>query len=133
MSTLVLVLTAAMAVPGNGPAPVSAEMEERLDLRGEWEGKFWDYESRVHKAKLRGECLLLERPNEQGRYRWEFTDEGGGKGRVRWTADDYLSIYRQEGDGITICYRLASKGRPPSFRTGDGHFLLILHRVKPRK
>jgi hypothetical protein len=38
MSTLAIVLTAAMVVPGNGPEMVSWEMEQGLDLSGEWEG-----------------------------------------------------------------------------------------------
>jgi hypothetical protein len=41
MSTLVMALAASMAV-GNGPAAVSAEAEQRLDLSGEWEGTIND-------------------------------------------------------------------------------------------
>ena len=40
-SALAMILTAAMAVPASGPEKVSGEVEQGLDLRGEWEGLLW--------------------------------------------------------------------------------------------
>jgi hypothetical protein len=37
-SALAMILTAAMAVPGNGPEKVSGEIEDGLNLGGKWEG-----------------------------------------------------------------------------------------------
>jgi hypothetical protein len=42
MSTLAMILTAAMAVPGDGSEKVSGELvEEKLDLRGQWRGTLY--------------------------------------------------------------------------------------------
>jgi hypothetical protein len=128
MSTLVLML--AMVVPANGPEKVSAEMEQGLDLRGEWEGVYCyegyapsDFWLDGRSVGPRGEISTSP---------FELVDEGEGRLRLTW-ADRYLGIYRQEGDQLMICFRNVEEGRPTSFRTGDGQTLLILHRVKPRK
>ena len=39
-SALVMVLMAAMAVPGNGPEKVAGEVKQELDMNGRWEGTF---------------------------------------------------------------------------------------------
>jgi len=40
-SAFAMILMATMAVPGNGPEKVSEEVEQRLDVSGEWEGVWW--------------------------------------------------------------------------------------------
>jgi len=132
MSTLVLTL-AAMVVPGNGPETVSGEMEQALDLRGEWVGYEWDewrtiWAMEVRRGELSGRSLLdnaLFFP-----VLFQMVDEGGGKLRFL----DRLGIYQQDGERLIICLgRFAIHEHPKFFRGGEGQELLILRRVKPRK
>ena len=131
-SVLAMVLMAAMAIPGNGPEKVSGEMEQELDLSGEWKGVWSVNEpgwgagndvARLAKGKL-NDCVL-------GR----VVDEGHG--RCRFHLDDVLclGIYRQDGGCLVICFRYAcsERGYPRTFETGGKRHLLILHRVKPGK
>jgi hypothetical protein len=106
MSTLVLILTAAMAVPGNGPKMVSAEMERKLDIQGEW----------TPSDLLSG-----------------IVDDGGGNVRMEYRNGWHLGIWKQEGDRLVICLREPGFGRPIDFQVRNEQELLILHRVKPRK
>jgi hypothetical protein len=138
MSTLVLMLTAAMAVPGNGPEKVSGEMEQGLDLRGRWEGTFQAWqggvsgEAQVSNGKIH--LRLLTVPCGAGRVyekKWQCTDEGEGK--LLLFESKRPGIYRQHGDHIIICFRASEKGRPAAFQAEDDQYLLILHRVKSRK
>ncbi|HZT34702.1 MAG TPA: hypothetical protein VFA15_02190, partial [Nitrososphaera sp.] len=67
-----------------------------------------------------------------------MTDEGNGRFAFRRDtkapeAPDYLGIYKQEGDKVTICYRQSEYGRPTTFKFMDSCMLLTLHRVKTRK
>jgi hypothetical protein len=139
MSTLVIVLTAAMAVPGNGLEMVSGEIiqeTQSLDLSGEWEGTWTTHATKTGKATLNagdlrrhfgGGIILSE----------DFIAEevGGGKLRINWgVAGPYLGIYRRMDDSIVISFRPAEEGYPTSYRTtSHGQYLLILHRVKPCK
>ncbi|HEY7310848.1 MAG TPA: hypothetical protein VH643_15900 [Gemmataceae bacterium] len=137
MSTLVLVLAAAMAVPGNGPEMLSGETERGLDLSGEWEGR-WKTDKAEYEVELLGEkggCSYRRLPRGKcwGYLTPDITDQGEGRLRLTWEDDPCLGIYEQDGDCLTICFRDAREGRPLSFRVGDGQHLLILHRVKPRK
>jgi hypothetical protein len=127
MSTLVLVLTAAMAVPGNGPDMVSVEIaEQRLNLSGVWKGTIFRQEGKPLDAML-GDSILFDFDD------WEYSDEGAGRFSLIVSGAGYLGIYMSDGDDVILCYRRARYGRPESFRAGDGQHLLILHRVKPRK
>lgn len=45
MSALAMILTAAIVVPGDVPEKVLGEIEQRLDLSGEWEGT-WESHQR---------------------------------------------------------------------------------------
>jgi len=134
MSALAMIVTAAMAVPGDGSEKVSAEMEQGLDLSGEWEGTFWDSEAKNKKmwtAILSDEWLVVEQGIDTRRMLWQMTDEGGGKVRVKLSGTVYLGIYRHESDRITIALRDSKRGRPFAFRFGDDQSLLILRRAKP--
>jgi hypothetical protein len=146
MSTLVLMLAAAMAVPVNGPEIVSGEMEQGLDLSGEWKAIL--YHPECGGAVFRGEasivsirdprgprtltwfCVRWGSPASDGSFSWRGIpiDEGNGRFRI----GDSLGIYQYDGDRLRICFGDA-KRRPTSFCAGDGKALLILHRVKPRK
>jgi hypothetical protein len=137
MSTLVLVLATAMVVPGSGPEKVSGEMEQGLDLRGEWEGvwKSDTDEYEVHQIGGKGAWSYRRLPRGKRGPIYltpDVADEGKGRLRLMWGVP-CLGIYEQDGDCVTICFRDARKGRPTSFRAGDGQHLLIIHRVKPHK
>lgn len=142
-SVMAMVFTAAMAVPGSGPGAVCGEMEQRLDLRGEWEGTLKSAWGDTHPTRLVMKALrsgvtlyLGERTAEDRYFLGTLTDEGGGSQRravlaVREGEAPLYIIYEQEGDYLTICWRRWE--RPCSFRAGNNQDLLILHRVKPRK
>jgi hypothetical protein len=134
MSTLVLVLTAAMMVPGDGPEKVSWEVEQKLDLSGEWEGTFWDSQSKNKEGwtvKLSDDWLVFERGADTYRMLWQMTDEGGGKVKLKLWRTVYVGIYRQESDRVLIALCDIKKARPVSFPLGDDQSFLILHRAKP--
>ncbi|HTU18289.1 MAG TPA: hypothetical protein VMG10_09550 [Gemmataceae bacterium] len=126
-----MILTAAMAIPGNGPEMVSGELiEQGLDLSGKWEGTWQGEDSfifplvRVAKTGVR----FGEGPSFLD---WEIRDEGQGKLSIRTICGTSFGIYEQDGDRLMIC--TDSRKRPTTYRGGDGQSLLILHRVKSRK
>jgi hypothetical protein len=136
-SALAMVLTAVMAVPGNGPEMVSAEMEQGLDLRGRWEGSWQEHGRsapvRVQMAVENG-CVRLIAIPFRGLSRVEVVNEGEGRVRLEWFSKAFLGIYQQKGDRVVLCLRLASRGGyPASFVARDDQELFILHRVKPRE
>jgi hypothetical protein len=136
MSTLVLMLV--MTVPGDGPAPVSAEMEERLDLSGKWEGNVSHQEGFSVGAWLEGSRLvewdfLGNGPRIAVSYQVSNSGDVPGRFRLILNGERYVGIYKRSSDAVILCYRLAGRGYPTSFRAGDGQSLLILRRVKPRK
>ena len=136
-SALAIILTAAIAIPGNGPDMVSGEIEQGLDLHGQWKGT-WVYED--------GVCYDAD--TDESRSLIGFTgnmmtslelsdiiDEGRGKCRMKWfwSEDGWCrGIYRQDGDRLTICFCDRRGPRPTSFRAAKGQHLLVLRRVKPR-
>ena len=136
-SALAMVLTAAMAVPANGPEKVSGEVEQGLDLRGEWEGLLWKEQGDfiwVGYRDLVGVKGLSYREGELVyRRRFNVVDEGNGMLRATLGRMERLGIYQRQSDRLIICLRDAENGRPTSFKGGNGQHLLILHRVKPRK
>ncbi len=132
MSALAMILTAAMVVPGDGLEKVSGEMEQRLDLSGEWFGTRDD-------GCVASDILLLP-----GRGTvcvggcgvadlFVCFDRGHGVADVKWGSEKFLGIYRQQGDSIIICFRAPSRGRPTAFRSGDDRILFTLHRIKSSK
>jgi hypothetical protein len=135
-SILAMVLMAAMAVPGNGLEMVSAEMEERLDLSGEWEGTWWLPEGQVYPATMDNRLLFGDAfPPHEGAIFFRtpsFRDEGIGKFRIepKDTNSRWLGIYEQHEGHLLLCFGEDGEQRPRSFRGGDGQHLLILHRVK---
>lgn len=131
MTALAMILTAAMADPGNGPDRVSAEMEQGLDLSGEWEGT-WEFHRRESfRIKLTPTEFHIDKGESTAILRNPIIfDEGKNKLRLRGS----LGIYQQDGDRLLICVGGAGINQcPTSFRIGDGQSLLSLHRVKPRK
>jgi hypothetical protein len=133
-SALAMVLTAAMAVPGNGPEKVSGEVEQGLDLRGEWEGTWrnpgWPGEADdlIYLSGTKFSISVKGSPFIS--FYHTIVDEGDNKLRF---SEGLAGIYRQDGGRITICLRAADKGRPTDFQAGNGQHLITLHRVKPRK
>ncbi len=134
MSVLAMILTAAMMVPGDGPEKVSGEMvQERLDLRGEWEailfhgGKIVSGQARI----LRGLLVTWEGKGGRGSFFWSDVpvDEGKGKFRI----GDSLGIYQYDGNRLRICFDDGAGDRPTSFLPGKNRVYLILHRVKSSK
>lgn len=145
MSTLVLVLAAGITVSGNGPEMVSGKVEQRLDLSGEWKGTWqlpdgqftpaFSTEQRIPGVpeggiivgeEWDGRSIFIRRDSlieeESGYFSLRFKGRRGS-----------LGIYQQDGDRVVLCFRIAGKGYPRSFRGGNGQHLLILHRVKPGK
>lgn len=130
MSALAMILAAGMAV-GDVLEERSGEVEEqRLDLRGEWEGTFRNYHGVRSRFRLsNGELVVVnDQMQEVMGVGVSFVDEG--KGKVRWRVDDtvYLGIYQQEGDRIFACF--SSNQRPNSFQLTKKRCLLNLRRVK---
>jgi hypothetical protein len=124
-SALAMVLTAAMAVPGNGPEMVSAEMEQKLDLRGEWVIPLPD----GSEITASGEDIT---------HAWKLRDEGNGHFRMTLTflgsEAPMEGTYRQDGDQIALSVRDTADDPFDTGRwSGGGIHYIILHRVKPRK
>jgi hypothetical protein len=119
-SALAMILTAAMAIPGDGPEKVSAEMEQGLDLSGTWKGFNGD---RVMEDRFK---LLIAKSDS-------WVDEGAGQVRFKIRGLTYYGMYEQRGDRLKICFAGGGKDRPTRFQGGCGQTLIIVHRVKPRK
>jgi len=133
MSVLAMILAVAMVVPGSGPEKVSGEMEQGLDLCGEWKGTFRHRDGDVGRAHLSAGWLNLKMPTSVSVASWRTVNEGEGKLQIELGLEDYLGIYHRDSDRVTICFRNVRSGYPRSFDIGDGQYLLILHLVKPRK
>jgi hypothetical protein len=138
MSAFVMVLAAGIVV-GSGPEAESAEMEQRLDLRGEWEGSCRE-EAVSGKAGLSKWGLCLEYPRAGGRPPpllgpFPASDEGSGKARFwgKWGTGTSLGIYKWEADRLIICLGENGAARPTSFHTGSRQTLIILQRIQPGK
>ena len=137
-SALAMVLTAAMAVPASGPEKVSAEMEQGLDLRGEWEGVWWNASHEAGQVEWTRDGWITGKFS-YNRFQYlhcdMIRDEGAGQFRYeRFDGDrEVFGIYRQDGDRLVLCIGRTGAGRPASFTPDDHRCLLILPRVKPRK
>jgi hypothetical protein len=133
MSTLVMALAAGLTL-GSSPEPVSMEFEQRLDMRGEWEGteKGTCIVGKPYSGEilLVGQMMTLTCRVGDGlaitKKSCKFVDEGPGTLRTPWG----LGIYRQNGDRLLICFSKDGRPRPTSFRAGNGQVLLTLRRVK---
>jgi hypothetical protein len=133
MSTLVLML-AAMAVPGNGPEMVSAEMEQGLDLRGKWESICLAGDNLLFWAEVTAGDITLSTPDGTMTNIWKVTDEGKGRLSVKYhRTPPVVGIYSRTDGHLLICEADLGKERPTSFKVVNGQTLYILHRVKPRK
>lgn len=140
MSTYAIILTGLMI--GSGPERVSDEIEQGLNLSGEWEG-VWQTQRSSREVTLRdgklhwAGCLVGE-PPDRYEYSLHVVEEGRGNLRIRLSNRHLgvyrcLAIYHQKGDRLLICFRAVAKGRPVGFSVNEGQRLLILHRVKPGK
>jgi hypothetical protein len=130
MSIYAMALVAGLTL-GDVPAPVSGEVVEGLDLRGEWEGVWhWPCGTNDPVTLSRGTMTF----EETGPMRVSaIVDEGGGLCRL--AAHDWKmpGIYRQQPDRVMICFRESKDQRPTAFQRTSEQHLLILHRVKPDK
>jgi hypothetical protein len=134
MSALAMILTAAMAAPGDGPEKVSGEVVRGLDLSGEWEGVSPSADLPVdvsgRKLRFRGGRGGISNYTVP----WKVADEGNGKIRVKFQGSEpVLGIYEWRGDRVCLCYAYANRPRPTKFEVGEGRAVLILHRVKSSK
>jgi hypothetical protein len=120
MSTFVLL--AAGVVAGSGTEKVSAEVDQRLDLRGEWVVIWEDASGRRREDETPGIVDL-----------GPVVDEGRGKFRLQVGGEDHLGIYTWEAGRLLLTFGPASQGRPTSYRGGEGQFLFILRRVPAKK
>lgn len=135
MWALTMILAAALAVPGDVPEKVSAEVKrspQPLDLRGEWKGTLRNYHGLCAKVQLSGGRLIMEDNTGPGEsaadFPVSFVDEGNGKFRLRLNFLCYLGIYRKEGDSFIGCF--SEKHRPSEFKLTERRGLIELHRVK---
>jgi hypothetical protein len=126
-SALAMILAAAMAVPGNGPEAVSGEMEQGLDLRGEWEGEWRIAAGGVRQFELSNGRMSI--PD----ILFQIRCQDGNRLRIQWDEDFYLGIYQRCDDRVLICLRDANYGLPTSFGLDERQIILILRRVKPRE
>lgn len=128
MSVLAMILSIAMAVPGDVPEKESAEIEKEqvLDLRGEWEGTLRSELGEVCGVRIDSQWMFFD--SDKITIGWhisDFVDEG--KGNLRFIGR--LGRYRQEKDRLFICIGDA-KGRPLDIGKQYGD-LYILRRVRP--
>jgi hypothetical protein len=131
MSTLVIVLAAAMAAPGNGPKMEPGEIVERqrLDLSGEWEGTWDDHSGKTKRVKLTQDMIHMDTGNAILSVKNSMRDEGNGK----LSYQGVLGLYRQDGDRL-ICFGFpGTNQRPKPFQKDEWKNLFILHRVKAHK
>jgi len=134
MSALAMILTVAMAVPGNGPENVSWEIEEqRLELTGEWEGVWLDSRGGVKVGLQDGELFTQPMPCTIHHIPFSVKSAGKGQLQLKINGSSHHARYRCEGDRVVICYSEVGEKCPDSIRLDKGRELLILHRVKPRK
>ena len=139
-SALAMVLMAGMAVPGNGPDKVSAEVEERLDLSGEWEGTLRSDKRQVcpviiddGTSKRCGfPALTTIHRSHAVNARFEVIEARDGKIRAKYCCDLCLGIYRWEANQLVICIRDVEE-EPLESLAADGQIVITLHRVKPGK
>lgn len=140
MSALAMILTATMVVPASGPEKVSGEVEQRLDLSGDWEGSVCTEEGRIVPAYFEslgdnwyGLILGEDRKALKGLLLGEIVDEGSGRLHAKLEKRIRLGIYEQNRGKLTICLTRPGASRPCVLQGGNGQTLLILHRVKSRK
>jgi hypothetical protein len=132
-SALAMVLMAAMAVPGNGPEKVSVEIEQGLDLTGEWEGVWLDSKGGTKVRLQDGELFLRPMPCTILLIPFSVKSAGKRQLQLKINGSSHRARYRCEDDRVVICYSEVGEKCPDSMRLDKGREFLILHRVKPGK
>ncbi len=139
MSALAMILAAGMTV-GSGPEQVSGETEQRLDVRGKWEGyHFLLFGESSERVQLQGEELKVALPDGlYATHEIEFTDKGRGSVHIILAVGGVVTcrfrgVYRYEGDRLIICYGKPGIPENPSIWADIGQHFLVFRRVKPRK
>jgi hypothetical protein len=122
---------AAAAVAGNGPAGVSAAVEQRLDLGGAWVGTWVDINGQCLQVTSGGRRLTGRGPGDVRCLdtAW-ITDEGGGRFRITLGSHVFAGIWKREGGRLLLCFCPPGQGRPTSFYGGGGQHLLTLRRTR---
>jgi hypothetical protein len=134
MSAFVLTLAAGMAM-ADRTSPVSSEVEQRLDLSGEWVGT-WEGPDATPGQLTSGGGILIGHGDPRGLRVLDTTlatDEGGGRFSVAAGGQVFVGIYRWEGPHLVLCFCHVGRGRPTLFCSGPGQHLLRLRPVKPGK
>jgi hypothetical protein len=133
MSAFLLTLAAGMAL-GDGPSARSSEVEQRLDLSGEWRGSWIDDHGHFFEVRTFGKRLLADDGlgNMIALYTSSFEDGGGGRFAIVIRMQVfYHGIYKWDNGYLFLCFCETKRECPVSFRGGDGQELLRLRRVKP--
>jgi hypothetical protein len=126
-----MVLAAGLAMSDRQVA-VSSEVEERLDLSGEWEGTWTTSKADSFAVRLSGRWLAVsDVPGGLTVVRAPILlkDGGGGRFAVCLAHVNHHGIYTWEKGGLLMCFREGRQGRPTSFHGGDGQHLMRLRRV----
>lgn len=128
MSALAMILTAAMAVPGDGPERVSGELSQmrRLDLRGKWKLEFL---GGTLEPLSREEVIRALRIQDMGEGRLRMALPKTYKGDLVFIP--YTGTYRQERDRVVIHFRIVAEKTPTAFRDHFPQGCIILHRIEP--
>lgn len=130
-----MILMAGMTVPGDVPKEGMGEIEERLDLHGEWEGVMIRRKEILPVRYAEGEIIFTLKPGHVSMVRATFTEVGPGRLTVG-VGQMLQAIYHTSEDRnrVTICISLKGDASPPSsFKANHEQQLLILHRVKSTK
>jgi hypothetical protein len=126
MSALAMILTAAMAVSGDGPERVSGETRQiKLDLRGEWKLEF---DGGTLESLSREELLRALRIQDMGEGKLRMALPKSYKGDLVFIP--YTGTYRQEKDRVVIHFRMVVEKTPTAFRDHFRRGCIILHRIK---
>jgi hypothetical protein len=131
MGTLTMAL-AAVLLAGNATEKVSAEqVEQRLDLRGEWEGTWRHPAGCLEPVEIR--TRDGERCIEGGGFYAtsvplsQITDKGSGRCRLQGSR---LGTYHQQSGRVVIRFSPAGKGYPTASHDSNEQDIVTLRRVK---
>lgn len=144
MPSLLFFLSVTTIIPSSGTEKTLAEIDQGLDLRGQWTGVWCLGKDNILVASLwsgiarenKGDVYQLRGIGNKFELLCRFeslVDEGSGKCHFHssYNGKHYLGIYRREGEKIILCFQEVRYGRPRIFRVSEFSELLVLRRVTP--